>query len=100
MFEIRLLAGAARKYPLRRKSPSDGRRLSVWGQARCVHPATGFRDEMPIQYALGHRAPVPVGFALKDHRLKACATSLSGSVLLCLPSPQCWDLLTVYMSYV
>ncbi len=30
------------KNPLRRKSPADGGLLRVWGQARCVHAATGF----------------------------------------------------------
>ncbi len=47
--------------PLRRKSPSDGRLLRVWGQARCVDAATGFGYESrkPVP-ALGHRRLSPV----------------------------------------
>ncbi len=48
--------------PLRRKPRSDGRLLRVWGQARCVHAATGFGYEIPrFVRALGHRRLSPVG---------------------------------------
>ncbi len=73
--------------PLRRKSPSDGRLLRVWGQARCVHAATGFDDEIRgCMRALGHRRQSPVGLGLYPHATRAVQWP-SLHIGLTLPSP-------------